>query len=152
MAELYFTGETRWAKVHKVDEKYQKHSIEIKLDEAGIAAYQAAGIQGRPSKDGMGYYTFRRDPKHLVFQGGTRVAAGKPAILDANGAPFSGSIGNGSVCTIKVTTYNYNNSFGKGVGCRLEAVRVDKLVEYRPDNLGPPPLNQDPSVKVKIPF
>jgi hypothetical protein len=39
-------------------------------------------------------------------------------------------IGNGSEVTIVVSTYDYDNKFGKGKGSRLEKVRVDKLVKY----------------------
>ena len=128
--DYYFTGPVRWAKVHTPDMKYGKHSVEIKIDED---KYTETGLQGRPSKDGEGYFTFRRDPKQLVWKNGVRAVAGKPDVLDPDGVPVTELIGNGSVCTLKVVVYDYDNSFGKGKGHRLEAVRVDELVKYTKD-------------------
>lgn len=125
-----FSGPVRWAKVHTTDQKFGKHGIEIQLDEEGLEKYKESGLQGRSSKDGEGYYSFRRDPKQLVWVDGTRQAAGKPHVFDADGYAITDLIGNGSVCTISVTVYDYDNSFGKGKGHRLEAVRVDELVKY----------------------
>lgn len=134
--KLYrFTGPVRWAKLydHNMDTKFpgnENNSIDIKVNED---AYKATGLSAGPSKDGEGYYTFRRKPASLVWRGKEQVPAGHPVVIDADGNPFTGLIGNGSVCTIEVTVYDYDNKFGKGKSHRLEGVRVDELVEYTPD-------------------
>jgi len=125
-----FTGICRWAKLDKPDQKYDKYSIEVKLDEAGAALYKQAGCMGRASKDGEGYYTFRRDPKGKVWQDNVQVPAGKPLVIDPQGNPIHELLGNGSKVTVKILAYDYNNSFGKGVGTRLEAVCVNELIKY----------------------
>lgn len=125
-----FSGEARWAKVHKPDQKYNKYSIEVKLDEPSVALYKQAGCMGRASKDGAGYYTFRRDPNGKVWKDDKQVPAGPPLVIDPTGKVVTDLIGNGSKVTIKVVVYDYDNSFGKGKGTRLEAVCVDELIEY----------------------
>jgi hypothetical protein len=137
MATYRFTGPVRWAKVHTPDKKYEHYGLEIKID---ASAYENTGLSGGPSKDGEGYYSFRRKPDSLVWKNKQQVPAGKPLVLDASGAPTDQLIGNGSVCTIEITVFDYDNKFGKGKGHRLEAVRIDELVEYVPpvqdDSLG----------------
>lgn len=126
MSEYTFSGPCRWAKVYTPDEKYgPKYSIEVKLDDANLKKYREAGCQGNPSKDGEGYYTFRRVKTMLTRKGEVK-EFGPPAVFDAEGNPSTVSIGNGSEVTVKVETYPTD----KGVGTRLKAVRVDKLVKY----------------------
>lgn len=125
-----FTGPVRWAKVHTPDQKYGHYSLEIKIDED---AYKNTGLSGRPSKDGEGYYTFRRKPDTLIWKGDEQVPAGAPLVFGSDGRPTDVLIGHGSICTIDVVVYDYDNSFGKGRGHRLEALRVEKLVEYTPE-------------------
>lgn len=125
-----FTGECRWAKLDKADDKYNKYSIEVKLDEAAVKLYDKAGCMGRPSKDGAGYYTFRRDPNGKVWKGKDQVPAGKPLVIFPDGTPCHDLIGNGSKVTVKVDVYDYDNSFGKGKGTRLEAVCINELIKY----------------------
>ena len=127
---FYFSGPVRWCKAFMPDQKYGKHTVEVQLDDKGLETLKSTGLQGRPSKDGEGYYTFRRDPKQLIWKDGTRQAAGRPDVTDVDGNPITDLIGNGSTVTIKVTVYDYDNSFGRGKGHRWEAVRVDELVKY----------------------
>lgn len=132
MAELYFNGKARWAKLYVPDEKFgPKYSIELQLDEENLAKYKAAGCMGNPSKDGEGYYTFRRT-KTMLTRKGQLKEFGPPKVLDKEGQPTTVSIGNGSDVTIKVETYPTE----KGVGTRLVSVRVDNLVEYNSGSSG----------------
>lgn len=129
----YFTGKSKWAKVHKPDERYGNFSIDVNLDAKQLETFTKLGVRTKPKtdEDGNVWVTFRRNPNSLTWKEGNRVPAGKPAVTDANGAPMEGTIGNGSTVTVKLQVYTYDNSFGKGVGSRLEAVRVDELVEYK---------------------
>lgn len=132
MSELYFTGKARWAKLYVPDEKYgPKYSIELQLDPENLAKYKAAGCMGNPSKDGEGYYTFRRTKTMLTRKGQVK-EFGPPKVLDKEGQPTTISIGNGSDVTIKVETYPTE----KGVGTRLVSVRIDNLVEYNSGQSG----------------
>ena len=145
-----FSGECRWAKVHKPDQKYNKYSIEVKLDEASVALYKQAGCMGRPSKDGAGYYTFRRDPNGKVWKDDKQVPAGPPLVIRPDGSTIQDLIGNGSKVTIKVVVYDYDNSFGKGKGTRLEAVCVDEMVAYEKEVKAP--VTAETSNKPRIPW
>lgn len=132
MAVVYFSGPCRWAKVYTPDEKYgPKYSIEVQLNDAELEKYKNAGCMGNPSKDGEGYYTFRRT-KTLLTRKGEVKENGPPIVVDAEGNKFTAPIGNGSDVTIKVETYNTE----KGMGTKLVAVQVDNLVEYNSGSSG----------------
>lgn len=121
----YFSGECRWAKVYKPDEKYGKYSIDVKVDD--LPKFKSLGVK---ASDRDGWVTFRRDPEGKAWKDGKQIIAGKPLVVDAEGKPFDEIIGNGSEVTVKVETYTYDNKFGKGVAMRLESVRVDKHKPY----------------------
>ena len=129
MANYTFSGPCRWAKVYTPDEKFgPKYSIEIQLSPDELKKYKEAGCMGNASKDGEGYYTFRRT-KTILTRKGKVMENGAPQVLDAEGNPTTVTIGNGSEVTVKVETYPTD----KGVGTKLVAVRIDKLVEYKPN-------------------
>lgn len=132
MAVYTFSGPCRWAKVYTPDEKYgPKYSIEVQLNDAELEKYKDAGCMGNPSKDGEGYYTFRRT-KTLLTRKGKVLENGPPAVVDADGNAFTAPIGNGSEVTVKVETY----ATEKGMGTKLIAVQVDKHVEYNSGSSG----------------
>lgn len=133
--QYQITGEVKWAKVHKPDSKYNKHTIDIKLDAKGKATFEKMGLknQAKEDEDGNLWVTFRRDPDGMVWNDGAKGTAGAPKVLDAEGHPTTDFIGNGSVATITVSVYDYDNKFGKGKGSRLEKVHVHNLVEYNPN-------------------
>ena len=130
-----FQGKARWAKVQAPDEKYNIYSIEVKLDDQGLETLKDTGLSLSPSKDGEGYYKFTRKPDQLVWKDEMQVQAGAPVVLDSGGSPITDLIGNGSDVTIEITVYLWDNKYGRGIGHRLEAVRVDTLVEYTPGNV-----------------
>lgn len=127
----YFSGKVKWAKVRKPDEKYNKFSINLYPNDDTIAAIKKAGVSTRPKVDldtKEVFYTFRRDVEKKIKD--QMVQFGPPKVINADGTDFEGLIGNGSTCTIKVGVYD--TAMGKG--SRLEAVRIDELVEYNPPN------------------
>ncbi len=122
-------GKCKWAKVWKPDNKYAKFSIDICPDAESKEVIKSLGIKNGFKADPSGdeYITFRRDPSHTIFRGEERVPAGKPDVL---GVDPDTDIGNGSDVTIRIAVYSYDNKFGKGVGTRLEKVKVDNLVKF----------------------
>lgn len=52
--------------------------------------------------------------------------SGPPRVVSKDGEPMQENIGNGSLCTVKVNV----NKVGTKTFMRLEAVRVDELIEY----------------------
>jgi len=140
----YITGVCKWAKVHKPDEKFNKFSIDIGFTKDDLATnYAKMGLKNKPKEaDGLYWVTFRRDPEGKVWVNGKQEAAGAPGVFNADGSPCKEMIGNGSEVTIVVSTYDYDNKFGKGKGSRLEKIRVDKMVKYERDA----PRSNDPDI------
>jgi hypothetical protein len=123
--EVYLSGKAKWAKVYKPDEKYQNWTIQLYMDKDSLKTYQGSGMSMAVKKDDDGdYVTFRRPMAKLIKN--ELVKFNPPRIIDSNDQPFDKNIGNGSDVTIKVLVYDTI----KGPGHRLEAVRIDKWVEY----------------------
>lgn len=58
----------------------------------------------------------------------------KPVIVvDTYGNPYTGLIGNGSVCNIQCSVHDWENKTGKGSTASLEAVQILDLVEFSSD-------------------
>ena len=63
-----------------------------------------------------------------------------PIVFDSEGKVLSNVIiGDGSDLTVKCQVYPYGGKGGiaKGIGARLESVRIDNLVPYTNSNLDP---------------
>jgi hypothetical protein len=127
---VYLTGKANWVKVDKPDPKYGHYGLDLYLDKGSMAKFEKTGciLKVRESDDGN-FITLRRPSKKLVK--GELVTFDPPELLQADGeTPFdikTNLIGNGSKVTCKVIFYDTQ----KGVGHRLEAIRVDDLVEYK---------------------
>ena len=124
--QVYFSGEARWAQVYgKGDEKYKAWKIEVALDKDSQKTFDESGCQLRAKKeDGKYWVKFRRD--HSKTIGKEVVEFDPPEVIDKNGDPITDSIGNGSTVTVRVALFDT----AKGVGHRLEKIRVDNLVVY----------------------
>jgi hypothetical protein len=127
----YFTGEVRWAKVHRPDQKYNKYSLDMLLDMKQYKEMKDLGLKngGKPddsgdrSREGKMWVTFRRNKED-----------GPCSVVDASGDPVSTDIGNGSICTIKLGVETFTSpKYGKITRSTVESVRVDKLVVYDPE-------------------
>lgn len=125
---IYLTGTCKWAKVHKPDEKYNKYSIDLYVDDKNRDIIVQSGSQATVKHDADGQYVrIRRNPFSLVK--GELKDWGPPTVLDHDGKPLTSNVGNGSKVTCKVVVYDTI----KGKGTRLEGIRVDELVEYNKD-------------------
>lgn len=128
----YFSGKAMWCKLFKPDEKYGHYSLELGMTAEEADKFKKIGLKnGVKERDGLFYVSLRRDPSKLAWINGKQEPAGKPSVVDSDGHPLDKLVGNGSDVTVKLVTYQYDNKFGKGVGSRLESVRVDNLVEYK---------------------
>jgi len=130
---FYFHGEAIWCRVHaeQKDQKYDRYSIGVFLDEDSMERFKASEMQILPKQDketGREFYQFARKNSQLIK--GELVEFGTPHIFLASSKDieerFTGQVGNGSEVTVKVAVYDSK----KGKGHRLESVRVDNLVEY----------------------
>ena len=124
--EMYFKGKAKWAKLLKPDQKYGNYQITVELTDKSLKEFVKSKLQLTIKGDNE--VTFKRPPQKLIK--GEMVEFGKPRVLSADGEPFpieKYMIGNGSDVTVKVMVYDTL----KGKGHRLEAVRVDNLIEYK---------------------
>jgi hypothetical protein len=133
----YLSGVGYWCKVHKPDAKYGNYVIDFYPDKASEKLMKDVGIQvtAKESEHGR-YYRLRREAEGVVK--GEAVAYGPPKVVigtgkkNENGVEITEDtkklIGNGSEITVKVSVYDTR----KGKGHRMEAIRVDKLVEFVP--------------------
>jgi hypothetical protein len=123
----YFTGPCKWAKVYKPDDTFGDPiwSIVVYLDDSNLENFQKTGMAMSPKTDDEGtFVTFRR----RQFQNfkNERKEFPPPEVINAEGAPFSEMIGNGSTVTVKVEFFPTK----RGVGSRLLKVRVDEHIPY----------------------
>lgn len=143
MSTVYLSGVCRWAKLQKPDARYNYYGLELKPDETSLADLQALGITTlKPSKDGEGYYSFKRRPDQVIWSNREQRKAGPPEVYGSDGRSTKELIGNGSEVTICIEVFPYDNKFGKGISCRLDKVKVDKLVRYE-DNLATEAISRE---------
>ena len=123
---IYLSGTAMWAKVFSPDEKYNVYKIELQLDNESLDKFKSSGLQLKVRDNNT--ISLRRAPTSLI--NGKAAEWGAPSVLDKDNQPTDKLIGNGSKVTCKVQVYDT----AKGPGHRLEAVRVEDLVEYDPAN------------------
>ena len=133
-SEIYLSGMCKWAKVHTPQNKYEstdkEWSINLYLDEVSKKAFDMSGLQLKKKEDEEGtFITLRRDVTKVI--NGDTLTFMKPAVLDGEGQPVTDMIGNGSEVTCKVDVFNT----AKGMGHRLQAVRIDELEPYEPHGI-----------------
>lgn len=125
----YFTGIGRYAWLNKLN-KFDKYSIDLVADKDTRKAIKETGIRSsfKEDEEGNMIMSFRREATKEIK--GEMVNFGPPKVLNADGTEydFKKLIGNGSKVTVKVSVYDS----AQGKGSRLEAVRLDELVEYIP--------------------
>lgn len=126
---VMLSGEAFWTKVKEPDQKFKKWGLDLYMDDESFAKYKESGMgmSIREAEDGRLYVKFSR-PTSKVFK--DKLVQFDPPAVWKDKEPFKGYIGNGSKVTIKVSYFDT----AQGVGHRLDAVRVDELVEYDPDN------------------
>lgn len=115
---ITLSGMGKWINI--LDQKFlpAKRKMNLYLDDKSLEVFKESGLKLKFKEDEDGkYITLSRkdeDGAPFVFMKGKKT-------------PFEGKVGNGSIVTVKVEIYD-TKSFGKGH--RLEAIRVDELVEY----------------------
>lgn len=127
MTTYFFSGTIKWTS--KKLGQYDKYTTDLYMDEPSLATFKQSGIRVSPKtdQDGETFYKLTRN-KSLTKKDGTVIELGPFEFLNPDGTPYTGLIGNGSKATVKVAVYDT----GAGKGHRVEAIRVDELVEYSP--------------------
>jgi hypothetical protein len=122
----YFTGLALYPRLAKTDD-YGNFTIGVELDATSKAEFENSGITVKPrTYEGKTFVTFRRPQQKLIKD--ELVKFGPPSVMDNTGQPLTKLLGNGSKVTVKVIVYDSM----KGKGHRLEAVKVDELIEFVP--------------------
>lgn len=118
-------AKVKWAKLIKPDEMSGKWSINLYLTAEQIAELVKEGIEPKTDKDGVPFVQASRKP-----QSNKGATIAPPRVVDMNRKPFTGAIGNGSVCNVIVSIYDWKFAGKVGKGVWLEAVQVVDLKEY----------------------
>lgn len=132
---IYLKGKAKWARLQQPDPQYNKYNIVLYPDDESlnkIRDLQAEGIKNVVKKDDEGYnVNFSRPASKLIR--GKVVGFEKPTVVDADGNLIDVRLGNGSDVTLKIEVYGGKAPTGGSYkAARLEAVRVDNLIEYVP--------------------
>lgn len=134
----YVSGKLSWVRVVKPDLTYNCWTATIHPDKESlekIRDWQAEGLKNQLKKDDDGYYTKFRCNVSRERKDGTIWTFEAPKVIDRDGRPMDGSaIGNGSDGTLKLEVYEHNTpGGGKAIAARLVGVKVDNLVEFKPE-------------------
>ncbi len=135
---LYVEGTAMWVKAKTPDPEYGHFSMDLYPNKKGLKIIQDAKLEIEPRiKDDKTFYKLRRPDTKMIKD--ELVKFGPPKVVLNTGKvddkgipitePFDGLVGNGSEVTVKISAY----TAGKFNGHRLEAIRIDKLIEYKPD-------------------
>lgn len=121
----YLSGKSKWARVYKPDEEYDNTYVVVYLDDESWEKFDKLGLGLQPKTDDEGRHVKFRRPMTKMIKG-EAVEFGLPKVVDKEGKETNVLIGNGSTVTVKICVFDTR----KGKGHRLEAVRIDELVEY----------------------
>ena len=136
---VYLQGKAMWVKTHGLN-PWGKWACTLypnptSLDK--IRELQIQGLKNTLKKDDDGYSMSFSRPFEKEFRdknGTTRKVGFTPVeVVDADGLPYDGFIGNGSDVTIKLEVYQHGTpGGGKAKAARLTGIRIDNLVPYSP--------------------
>jgi hypothetical protein len=140
-----FEGVAKWAQFKRLD-KFDKYSIQLYVGKNTNDAIKALKLKSRQKEDEDGtFWSFTLNPA-TSFQKTVEV-------VDAEGNPFEGLIGNGSKVRLEVEVYPFDNDFGKGNGSRLRKCTVLDLVPYEEKlvEVVAPPADDIPEIRFQVP-
>jgi len=129
-----FTGELKWAQHLFKPDTYRGKSnwkATVVLDEESQAKFktmQGEGVRLQMKDNTVGF----KRPTEKKFSGEMKPFEA-PAIYNSDGSAFEGMIGNGTKAEVTVQFYEYEFEGDKGLGSRLESVKVLDLVVYDPE-------------------
>jgi hypothetical protein len=130
----FLQGKGYWVTTQGPDQ-YGKFGLKFYPNEASyqkiLKLKEPPAILNVIGKDEDGYFIRISRPASINTKKGP-VALQKPVILDKDGNPFTGLIGNGSDLTLKVQIRNWKRPGTQtpGRSIRLEAIRIDNLIPY----------------------
>jgi hypothetical protein len=125
-----------WAKVKEPDSKYNNWSIVLRVSKEEAEKLKAVGLRVKMDEDDDGNIIRTWKCSRYVAKRGKQKGKGNnpaPTVVDAELNTFEGYIGNGSEVKVLHKPYQWNNSWGQGVGSDLQGVQILSLVEYVPE-------------------
>lgn len=134
--EIYMTGKIKWAKGLKdMDEKFKSYSAAFYPTDKSMNEYKQLGLKTKFRMDDEGESFSVRRPDSKIFKDELKKFGPPEVFVEKDGEtipvdPYT--VGNGSDVTVKLSVYDT----GYGKGSRLEAVRVDNLIEFIPNGQG----------------
>lgn len=136
---LFLQGKTKWFRNEKTNE-WGKWSHVLYPTDAGlekIRELQSEGVKNVLKKDEDGYFLSigrNSEIKRKTDGGGVKMQGmAPPEVIDMEGKPFKGSVGNGSDITTKVEVYQHGTpGGGKAKAMRWVSTRIDNLIPYEP--------------------
>ena len=141
--KYYFTGKVKWAKVSGTPEnevfeykgkkisKPAAWSLNLYMDEKSTQAFNKSGSQLKVREDDDGEFVEFRRPLMGKDKEGNDIKRDPPRILNSDGEVIETLIGNGSEVTVSVEIFPTR----MGNSTRLEAIRIENLVEYNPNGV-----------------
>jgi len=119
--------EVQWAFVNhtrnKFDSTEQEYSIDVVLTEAEFNKLKKLGLQkGLKEKEGKTFVTFQKNV--LSAQGKELI---KPPVFNKYGQPHEGAVGNGSICDVRISVFEYKPS---KFSFKYDGLMVKDLVEF----------------------
>lgn len=116
----------KWAHVHEPNNNFPppSWSVNVYLNGEQLNAVKAEGIPFKTDDDGA-YIQAKRKVKTV---------SGKdmkpPRVVDMAKQPFTKEIGNGSICNVIITPYEWEFNKKTGKGAWLDAIQVVEWKEY----------------------
>lgn len=126
------SGKVFWASVIEPNTTYEPAwQVDVCLTPATKKIVEGDGLTVKNKGDDRGdFITLKRK---VLRQDGTKRQA--PVVKDAQNNPWNGQlIGNGSVCNIKYTPYEWSRSGKSGTSADLTALQVVDLISYSKDD------------------
>ena len=126
------SGKVFWASVIEPNTTYEPAwQVDVCLTSATKKIVEGDGLTVKNKGDDRGdFITLKRK---VLRQDGTKRQA--PVVKDSQNNPWNGQlIGNGSVCNIKYTPYEWSRSGKSGVSADLTAIQVVDFVGYTKDD------------------
>lgn len=126
------SGKVFWASVIEPNTTYEPAwQVDVCLTPATKKIVEGDGLTVKNKGDDRGdFITLKRK---VLRQDGTKRQA--PVVKDSQNNPWNGQlIGNGSVCNIKYTPYEWSRSGKSGVSADLTAIQVVDFVGYTKDD------------------
>ena len=131
---MVIKGKVKWCSVLSPNTTFEPvWCVDVIVDDADTESeLKAAGLKVKKDKDG---------DKVIKFSRKTTKADGtpnkQPACVSKNPkVPFTELIGNGSVCNVQYSTYDWTNKFGSGVGADFKGIQVLEHIAYAAEDGG----------------